>query len=181
MRPEIQGAGICIGCTVSKARQFQPVIHSVTTEFSEVTSKLLKFAHDHFLPKDFLFSSVQLFDRAEVALHQDGNVGPSITVAIGVFTGGELVIDDIHYIVHNAPLHYDGRIPHRVARAVGARISLTFFVHPKCTDLSDDDHRTLTKLGFRLPIAVHAASCVEGRALREGGRGTHVQKAVITP
>ena len=111
----------------------------------------MDFSKEHFLLQDFTFSSLQVVFNAEVARHCDKNDGWSVSVALGVFSGGMFEYGDAVVDTRHAPVHYNGAIPHGVREHHGNLFSLTVFLLNSWHELKDNDRASLGKLGFRLP------------------------------
>jgi hypothetical protein len=108
---------------MSKAMEKYPELLSIFQEF-----------RDYHLP-EFEFSHVMMNKNYQVDWHRDsGNIGESVVIAIGDFTGGSTQImgklcgDIINLDTHNTPHKFDGsKILHRVEPFEGERYALVFF------------------------------------------------------
>jgi hypothetical protein len=81
---------------------------------------------------DFEYSTIQLNRNFQCLPHVDKyNKGPSYIIALGKFTGGELMIEDKAYNIRNRWKRFDGRKEHWVAPFEGERYSLVFFTHKR--------------------------------------------------
>ena len=131
------------------------VVHSHTVTFAsqikEIISTLLSLGA---FPVDFRLTSVQYLEDPEVRPHRDaGNIGTSVTVGLGGYSGGALNLDGTAHDVRHAPIHYDGKLLHFVEPFTGNRVSLTFFTHARFAEASLEQRNYLSDLGFRLPAA----------------------------
>ena len=107
----------------------------------------------------FLFSSVQYLEDPEVRPHRDaGNIGTSVTVGLGGYSGGALNLDGVAHNIRHSPIHYDGRLLHFVEPFTGNRVSLTFFTHARVAEATLEQRKYLADIGFRLPVASRDAS-----------------------
>lgn len=97
----------------------------------ELYGLVLEFAENNF--PDFPFTSITVNQNFQCEKHRDkGNIGDSIVVAFGNYTGGELILyegekEGIHNIC-NRPIQDDFRKNlHSVAPFTGDRCSLVFY------------------------------------------------------
>ena len=104
-------------------------------------------------PKDFRWTALQLGRDCIVHSHCDSNnLGPSVAVSVGSFTGGELVVDKVPHSSYKKVVCFDGRRPHYVADWTGHRASLIAFTHD-ATDTAPHALRTeLQDMGFRCNV-----------------------------
>lgn len=81
---------------------------------------------------NFKYSTIQLNKNFQCLPHVDKyNKGPSYIIALGDFTGGELVIEGESYNIRNRWKKFDGRKLHAVSPFRGERYSLVFFTHTR--------------------------------------------------
>ena len=133
-RPEIDGKGFCLGLTVSRNKGFAVVIHDFTYSAEHLVRDLLRLLHSGgALLDDFFFTTIQVLRlqskyNEKVKPHSDkGNIGDSMTVALGNFEGGALNLGGFSLCVKETPHIYDGHVVHFVEPFNGDRRSLTFF------------------------------------------------------
>mgnify|MGYP003138417846 CR=1 FL=1 len=107
---------------LSKAQEQNPELLPIFQEFRNL----------HF--KDFDFSHVMMNKSYPVDWHFDkANIGESVVIAMGDFTGGHTQIMDeegkiTNLDTHNKPHKFDGsKIKHRVEPFEGERYALVFF------------------------------------------------------
>jgi len=82
----------------------------------------------------FKYSTIQVNYGFACDKHVDkNNVGPSFSISLGDFTGGELVVEsggrETAYNTRNKFVKFDGRNPHWVKPFKGERYSLVYFCH----------------------------------------------------
>ena len=111
-----------VGKYLSRAQEIYPQLQEIFEEFRDY----------HFA--DFDFSHVMMNRNYDVDWHRDAaNVGESVVIAMGDFTGGSTQIKDVDGVItnldsHNNPQQFDGsKIEHRVEPFEGERYSLVFF------------------------------------------------------
>jgi hypothetical protein len=81
---------------------------------------------------DFEYSTIQLNKNFQCLPHVDKyNKGSSYIIALGDFTGGELIVEGKAYNIRNRWKKFDGRKEHSVAPFDGERYSLVFFTHTR--------------------------------------------------
>jgi hypothetical protein len=84
----------------------------------------------HLIAPDFAFSSIHLNKNVVCPLHKDdNNVGQSLLVSFGDYTGCELVVGDQVLDTKHRPVIFDGsRLEHmNLPTLVGTKYSLVFF------------------------------------------------------
>jgi len=101
---------------------------------------LLLLLGDKIVPKILPFTSIQVNHNYQTKPHQDkNNVGISLTLSFGDFTGGELVVGGIPYQTKNSTLIFNGGLEeHYNNPIIGDRYSITYFV----SKFSKDNPRT---------------------------------------
>ena len=130
------------------------IVHSASHEFKELLAQLIVLLKDlGATPCDFLFSTLQILDNAQISSHVDKNIGESLIVALGDYTGGELIIGDAPYNICEAPLIFDGQTVHEVAPFSGDRWSITLYFHNRAAEISGSDLAFLVGTGFQFPVA----------------------------
>jgi hypothetical protein len=83
---------------------------------------------DKYFPPNFFYNCVVINRNFKCLPHKDKhNIGDSIIVAIGNFTGGYLKINDEEYDINGKPLLFDGSNTHSTTDFDGTRYSLVFF------------------------------------------------------
>ena len=84
----------------------------------------------HSIDPEFTYTTIQVNKNVISRPHVDkNNVGPSYIIALGDFTGGNLVIEGVEHNIKNSPLQFDGRLGHWITPFEGTRYSLVFFTH----------------------------------------------------
>jgi hypothetical protein len=83
---------------------------------------------------DFEYTTIQVNQGFACKKHIDkNNVGPSYSISLGDFEGGELEVDDGEYIYtyesRNRFVKFNGRNEHWVLPFEGERYSLVYFTH----------------------------------------------------
>ena len=108
--------------------------------------------------QDFTFTSIQLVVNARAQVHVDkGNVGPSLAVTLGPFSGGELCTHDPepNSFPVGAPgvvTKFDGRKAHFILPFAGDRVSIIAFTHQAIYTAAARAHiDLLRRLRFRPP------------------------------
>ena len=76
---------------------------------------------------DFTYTTVQINKNHQCPPHKDKyNKGLSWIVGLGDYTGGELVVGETEYDIHNTFVQMDGRIVHYTKPFNGERYSIVF-------------------------------------------------------
>jgi hypothetical protein len=79
---------------------------------------------------NFEYTTIQVNKNVFCNPHVDkNNVGPSYIIALGDFTGGELIIEGEEFNIKNKWKKFDGRRAHWINPFKGRRYSLVFFTH----------------------------------------------------
>lgn len=79
---------------------------------------------------EFSYTTIQVNKNVLSPPHVDkNNVGPSYIIALGNYTGGELVIKGKKYNIRNKWKSFDGTQGHWVEPFEGTRYSLVYFTH----------------------------------------------------
>lgn len=83
----------------------------------------------HTKPK-FTYTTIQINKNVECRPHIDtNNVGPSYIIALGNFTGGELMLEGRALNIKNRLVKFDGTKGHWTSPFQGERYSIIFFTH----------------------------------------------------
>jgi hypothetical protein len=92
---------------------------------------LLLLLGDKIVPKTIPFTSIQLNHNYQTKPHVDkNNIGDSLTLSFGDFTGGELVVNGVPHQTRNKTLIFDGSLhEHYNKPIIGDRYSIVFFVN----------------------------------------------------
>lgn len=92
---------------------------------------LLVLLGDKIVPKIIPFTSIQLNHNYQTKPHVDkNNIGESLTLSFGDFTGGELVINGVSYQTKNKTLIFNGSLEeHYNNPIIGDRYSIVYFVN----------------------------------------------------
>ena len=98
---------------------------------------LKKLIHNH--NPNFEYTTIQVNKNVISMPHIDkNNVGPSFGIALGNFTGGELVIEGKPHDIKDKFLKFNGTLGHWIIPFEGTRYSLIYFTHtfkPPCASL----------------------------------------------
>lgn len=102
----------------------------------------------------FEYTTIQVNKNVFSKPHIDkNNVGLSYLVALGDFTGGELVIEGNKFNIHNNFKEFNGRDAHWITPFNGTRYSLVYFTHtfkpphPSVRSISVDENHIYNKKG----------------------------------
>ena len=149
------GVGYCLGITSSR-KSSTPVIHSHTTDFEGSVRRiieLLKLVCG--ISSEFIFTSIQVNLNALIRPHRDRNASvTSITVSLGNFTGGDLVIGGVHHNTYRNAITFDGSEVHFVTPFEGDRFSVVLFPHHRMHEISFEQRSFLEQLGFQLATPI---------------------------
>ena len=101
----------------------------------------------------FLFSSIQINKNFNSSvLHVDNNVGPSLTMSVGDFTGGRLYVHNKGSLTTKERLvRFNGQNPHIVLPYQGKRYSFVFFTNVSFLKLSQEKKDQLESIGYPIP------------------------------
>ena len=170
--------GYCLGLTtrLHGSKSSELVIHTHTYEFRDLVSELITILlSSGAVPSHFQFSTIQVLVNPTVHPHRDKNKGKSITIGLGEYTGGDLIIDNVACSVHHRALLYDGSFEHYVDNYKGNRTSLTIFLNGKTSEAPIELLKELDNFGFHIqPFLEAKASTSE----RQDPDNTVRQKAV---
>lgn len=79
---------------------------------------------------DFKFTTIQVNKNVFCEPHVDkNNVGPSYVIALGDFTGGNIVVEGKESSIQNRFLKFDGTKGHWITPFKGTRYSIVYFTH----------------------------------------------------
>lgn len=79
---------------------------------------------------DFEYTTIQVNKNVMCNPHVDkNNVGPSYIIALGDFTGGDLVIEGKEYSIKNKFKKFNGTKGHWITPFKGTRYSIVYFTH----------------------------------------------------
>ena len=93
-------------------------------EYQKVLDKIV----DKYFPPNFYYNCVVINKNFKCLPHKDKhNVGNSIIIALGNFSGGNLKINNDEYNINGRPLLFDGSNTHETTDFEGTRYSLVFF------------------------------------------------------
>ena len=163
-RPELQGydgeiqRGFALGWVFNRP-SFQQMYHTEPyvlcgklkwSNNRELLNNSISFFHKYY-PKEFNFSTIQYNYNSQAAKHIDGNnVGESVIIAFGDYTGGRLIVYDkddnpTYYDIKNKFCRFNGsELYHETEPFVGTRTSLVFFNLLKGTP---QEHNQFTIIG----------------------------------
>lgn len=96
-------------------------------KFPELYKALKNFAV--FLDPDFKYTSITLNKNLKCLPHKDkNNIGDSMIVTLGDFTGGRLIINGEKYDIHNKHMFFNGSENiHETEEFEGTRYSIIYF------------------------------------------------------
>jgi len=102
---------------------------------------------------DFRFSSIQINKNFNSSvLHVDNNIGPSFTLSVGDFTGGQLYVHKKGLLTTKERLvRFNGQNAHIVLPYEGKRYSFIFFTNVSFLKLSEERKEHLKELGYPIP------------------------------
>jgi hypothetical protein len=103
-------------------------------ELYSLVTKLIKL-----YKPNFQYTTIQVNKNIQSDPHVDkNNVGPSYIIALGDYTGGDLVIEGERFNIRNNWKWFNGTLGHWVEPFEGTRFSLVYFTHtfkPPCPSL----------------------------------------------
>jgi hypothetical protein len=86
-------------------RKFE--LSSITHKYPEIYTQLKALIND--IDSNFTYTSIQVNRNVICNPHKDkNNVGKSIIISFGDYSGCEFVIEDVIYNTHNQPISFDG-------------------------------------------------------------------------
>lgn len=113
--------------------------------------KLLEFGRKHV---SIMWNSITVNQNYGTGPHRDrGNLGDSLVVSFGEFTGGELIIfegeyEGIHDICYKPIITDFSKVLHAVCPFEGNRLSLVYYYTPTRTVLPEPSVRTVQGVKF---------------------------------
>ncbi len=132
-RDAVIGKSQCIGATRSSQKSF---VKSMTLEEQNLIYLLASSEEIRAAAKGIQWTGVQV-NCGVSKWHQDtGNVGLSMILALGKFTGGEFLQGTHSYDISGSALVFDGKKAHASNPFQGIRYSLVLFEHSGAPDLS---------------------------------------------
>ena len=126
------------------------------SRYNKKFEKLFNLLKELMLKNDpsFEYTTIQINKCVYCKPHVDkNNVGPSYIIALGDFTGGELVVEREHHCIKNKFQKFDGRNAHWITPFNGTRYSLVFFTHtfkpphPSVRSITVDENHIYNKKG----------------------------------
>ena len=103
--------------------------------------------------------------------HRDSNnLGPSVAISVGDYTGGSLVVDGIELDTRGKVVEFDGRDLHYVAKYKGHRASVIAFNHDASSRLTDPLRDELRDLGFKVGTSSPAPAPSASRPSSSGAQ-----------
>ena len=111
---------------------------------------------DHKRPNapTYYWSSLQIDYNMDLRKRiNSDSLGFSYIMALGEFTGGEVVIPylGVSSSLKGCAICFDGTMPHWSGAFEGDRFSIVVFCHDQNSRLSTEDREYLTELGFSTP------------------------------
>ena len=103
-------------------------LSSPSVQYPAMYAEMRRIAH--LIAPDFGFSSIHVNKNVTCPRHKDdNNVGPSLIVSFGEYTGCELVVEDVEVDTRFRPVIFDGSKLVHMNRPtlVGTKYSLVFF------------------------------------------------------
>jgi len=104
------------------------VLSSYSTKFPDVYEALKKVGAD----LGFTFTSIQVNRNLQCPPHKDRkNVGDSMLISFGKYTGGEIVVNGVPYNAYHRPTIFNGSQWEHYNNAIeGDKFSIIFFTQP---------------------------------------------------
>jgi hypothetical protein len=121
-------------------RKFE--LSSITLKYPEIYTQLKVLINN--IDPDFSYTSIQVNHNVICNPHRDkNNVGKSIIVSVGDYSGCHFVIEDIIYDAYHQPISFDGsKLTHwNTKDLIGDKYSIVYYtskygLHNHNTDLS---------------------------------------------
>jgi hypothetical protein len=144
--------GVSLGMNLSVTKGFT-ISKGLLATHCELVKALCLLARK--AKPNFPFTSIQVNKSFATALHCDANnMGQSLTICLGNFTGGELYIHGEGQVdVSSTFYEFDGNIPHLTCPFKGERFCIIFFTNQSYERLRKGDVKYLKDLGFNWPEA----------------------------
>lgn len=124
--------GFCLGEVNYRGQHYLGGKTRGPSRFNKLHPELYKNLTDFIHKKrpNFKYTTIQINKNAQCLPHVDvNNVGPSYIIALGDFTGGELVVEGIQHDIRNKLFKFDGTKGHWTSPFKGERYSIIFFTH----------------------------------------------------
>tara|TARA_R110002167_G_scaffold115428_1_gene289804 strand:- start:496 stop:2112 length:1617 start_codon:yes stop_codon:yes gene_type:complete len=126
-------------------------------KYPELFQALLDFGRK-IVPSYLPFNAIQLNHNYKTKKHIDGNnIGLSLAVAFGDFTGGELVIEGVgSFQTKDYPVIFNGSLREHYNKPIsGDRYSLVYFVNAPANSTKDEIQDIHKKLLAKYPPSYH--------------------------
>ena len=142
---------VCVGAIHSFRKGSNIAKNTFNPKLDKLQRTLLKLVK-LYMPS-FLFSSIQINKNFNSSvLHVDNNVGPSLTMSVGDFTGGRLYVHNKGSLRTKERLvRFNGQNPHIVLPYQGKRYSFVFFTNVSFLKLSQEKKDQLESIGYPIP------------------------------
>ena len=100
-------------------------ISHLSRKYPEIYEELQNIGNHY----QFLFKSIQVNKNLVCPRHRDKkNVGDSLLVSFGIYTGGEIIVNDIEYNAYEKPIIFNGALlEHYNKEFQGTKYSLVFY------------------------------------------------------
>ena len=134
---------VCLGAIHSFRSGTAISVNTSNKKLSKLQQALIKLVEIY--KPSFRFTSIQINKNfTSGTLHIDGNVGPSLTLSIGNFEGGQLYINNRGSVdTHNKLVLFNGQQPHMLLPFKGKRYSFVFFTSISYLSLPDEKRARL--------------------------------------
>ncbi len=145
----MRGDGKCIGLTVS---QRGPCIKVDGAKHRRIITAAARVLDEGgALTEDFTFTSIQVGVNSTSGRHCDrNNLGPSIIIGLGDFTGGSFVdASGHHHDLRGKGRLFDGTQPHESTEFRGHRVSVVLFTYNAVSRIGTQMLQALENIGFR--------------------------------
>lgn len=156
----------CLGLVGSR----QPQRSSITVSAPRLTKLLTNYLDGPHGPgasvlQNFAYTSIQLNSNYAAKEHVDfNNLGPSIMIALGNFTGGRLNYGGTQHTVKETWLEFDGRELHSVEPFENERYSIVYFCNGAYAKSVSGELDVIADLGMRVsPLQQTLVSPAEAR------------------
>ena len=142
---------VCLGAIHSFRSGTNISVNTSNNKLSKLQFALIKLVEIY--KPNFKFTSIQINKNfTSGTLHIDGNVGPSLTLSVGDFEGGQLYINNRGCVdTHNKLVLFNGQEPHMALPYTGKRYSFVFFTSISYLSLPEQKRARLAEFGYPLP------------------------------
>ena len=175
---------VCLGAIHSSRSGTNISVNTSNNKLSKLQFALIKLVDIYKL--NFKFTSIQIKKNfTSGTLHIDANVGPSLTLSIGNFEGGELYINNRGRVdTENKLVLFNGQQPHMALPYEGKRFSFVFFTSVSYLTLPREKRERLALFGYPLPneteLNYYIEYSKELRAIPRNVRLKNARKKCVT-